>query len=159
MTLAPLDDMWPNYPIGTKEEVATLVGGACGASITKYDWDTCCIRLSRSLNYSARPIEGFARIANPGLGSGVTVRAKQGDDTRWYIYSCYDLKAYLDARFGYAKKFVGKFADVDLSGIRGVILFGMRHIDLWDGSEVRYNTDFTDGTKEVREIRVWATPS
>jgi hypothetical protein len=159
MKLAPLADMWPQYPVGPKAEVATLVGGDCGDNITKYNWDTCCIRLSRSLNYSGTPVTGFSGIANPGLGPTAKVRASKGADNNWYIYSCYDLRAYLEARFGYAKKFSGGFADVDLSGVTGVILFGMRHSDLWDGSEVRYNTDFTDGTKTVSEIRVWETPS
>jgi hypothetical protein len=159
MKLAALADMWLQYPVGTKDEVATLIGGNCGDNITKYDWDTCCIRLSRSLNYSARPVTGFSGIANPGLGPTAKVRASKGGDDKWYIYSCYDLRAYLETRFGYAKKFKGGFADVDLSGVKGVIFFGMRHSDLWDGSEVRYNTDFTDGTKTVSEIRVWETPS
>jgi len=159
MKLAALKDMWLQYPVGPKAEVAKLVGGNCGDSITKYNWDTCCIRLSRSLNYSARPVTGFSGIANPGLGSTARVRAIKGGDDKWYIYSCYDLRAYLEARFGYAKKFNGGFAKVDLSGVKGVILFGMRHSDLWNGSEVRYNADFTDGTKTVSEIRVWETPS
>jgi hypothetical protein len=38
-------------------------------------------------------------------------------------------------------------------------MFGFRHVDLWDGADVRYNTDFTDGTKTVSEIRVWQTPA
>jgi len=157
--------MWLQYPIGTKEEVATLTGGACGKNIIKYDWDTCCIRLSRSLNYSSRPIIGFGHIDNPGLGSGAKVRAVKGDDDKWYIYSCYDLHSYLKVRFGLPKIFNGKmadtggFADTGLSGVKGVIMFAMRHVDLWDGSEVRYNTDFTDGTKTVSEIRVWETAS
>jgi hypothetical protein len=132
MKLAALADMWLQYPVGTKDEVATLIGGNCGDNITKYDWDTCCIRLSRSLNYSARPVTGFSGIANPGLGPTTKVRASKGGDDKWYIYSCYDLRAYLETRFGYAKKFKGGFADVDLSGVKGVILFGMRHSDLWE---------------------------
>jgi hypothetical protein len=43
--------------------------------------------------------------------------------------------------------------------VRGIIMFAFRHVDLWNGSEVRYNTDFTDGTKKVTEILVWESPS
>ena len=132
----------------------SLVGGSCGDNITKYDWNTCCIRLSRALNYSARPVQGFSGIANPGLGPTAKVRASKGGDDKWYIYSCYDMRAYLEARFGLPKTFHHAFADVDLSGLKGVILFGMHHSDLWDGSKVRYNTDFTDGTTTVSEIRI-----
>jgi hypothetical protein len=158
MKLAPLADMWTQYPTDSKSAVATLVGGTCGDNITKYDWDTCCIRLSHALNYSARPVEGFSGIANPGLGPTAKVRASKGGDNKWYIYSCYDMRAYLEVRFGLPKTFHHAFEDVDLSGLKGIILFGMRHSDLWDGSQVRYNTDFTDGTKTVSEIRIWKTP-
>jgi hypothetical protein len=86
MKLAPLADMWPQYPVGPKDGgVATLVGGNCGDNITKYDWNTCCIRLSRALNYSARPVQGFSGIANPGLGPTAKVRASKGGDNKWYI--------------------------------------------------------------------------
>ena len=63
----------------------------------------------------------------------------------------------LQNRFGRATRF-GSFADSDLSGVSGVIMFAFRHVDLWNGSLVRYNTDFTDGTKTVQEILVWETP-
>ena len=49
MKLAALADMWLQYPVGTKDEVATLIGGNCGDNITKYDWPTApnfeCLRL------------------------------------------------------------------------------------------------------------------
>lgn len=159
MELPPLDKMWPNYPIGTPAEVAVLVGGPVGDNITKYNWETCCIRLSRSLNIAGRPIEGFSDMANPYMpGPKAKVRASKGDDNKWYIYSCYDLREYLNNRFGRAKKF-GSYEKSDLSEAKGIIMFGFRHTDLWNGSEVRYNTDFTDGTKKVQEILVWQTPS
>jgi hypothetical protein len=57
--------MWFNYPIGPPAEVAVLVGGTVGDNITNYKWETCCIRLSRSLNLAGLPVEGFAGMANP----------------------------------------------------------------------------------------------
>jgi len=90
-------------------------------------------------------------------GTNPKVRAKQGGDKRWYIFSCYDMRIYLKHRFGHPKQF-GSFAASDLSGVRGVIMFAFRHVDLWNGSEVRYNSDFTDGTKTVSEILVWEAP-
>ena len=158
MSLPSLDSMWPQYPIGAPADVAVLVGGTVGDNITKYHWETCCIRLSRSLNYAGRSVEGFATMANPYMdGPNPKVRASKGADGRWYIYSCYDLRVYLEKRFGRAKKF-GSFAESDLSDVRGVIMFAFRHVDLWNGSNVRYNTDFTDGTKMVKEILVWEAP-
>lgn len=165
MKLAPLSEMWEQYPIGPKADVAALIGGPCETNITKYDWDTCCIRLSRSLNYSGTPVTGFGRIANPGLGADAKVRAVKGGDDKWYIYSCYDLHAYLVARFGMPKVYGGKmaegggFADQGLADAKGIVMFARRHVDLWNGSEVRYNRDFTDGTKTVTQILIWKTPA
>ena len=158
MALPPLDTMWPLYPIGEPADVAVLVGGTIGDNITTNHWETCCIRLSRSLNYAGSPVHGFAGLANPYMsGTNPKVRAKQGADKRWYIYSCYDLRVYLKHRFGRARQF-GAFDASKLSDVKGVIMFAFRHVDLWNGSEVRYNTDFTDGTKTVSEILVWEAP-
>jgi len=157
--LAPLANMWNHYPIGTKEEVAVLVGGDAGKNITKNDWETCCIRLSRSLNMSGRPITGFSAMKNPYMnGPDARVRAKKGAGSDWYIYSCYDLHVYLTARFGHPRRF-GSYKQESLSGVKGIIMFAFRHVDLWNGSVVRYNTDFTDGKKTVHDIFVWKTPS
>ena len=147
--------MWSHYPIGSPAEVAVLVGGTVGQNITKYKWETCCIRLSRSLNLGGRPVQGFAGMANPYMsGPSPKVRASKGDGDKWYIYSCYDLRVYLESRFGRAKRY-GSFEKSDLSAAHGIIMFAFRHVDLWNGSQVRYNTDFTDGTKTVQEILVW----
>jgi hypothetical protein len=158
--LAPLADMWPNYPVEKKSEVASLIGGSVGASIMKYDWDTCCIRLSRSLNYSGRLVKGYAAMANPYMDDPKTkVRASKGADGNAYIYSCYDLRVYLKKTFGNPTTFHGTFEANDLSDVSGIIMFAFRHVDLWDGSDVRYNHEFTNGTKTVKEILVWETPS
>ena len=159
MTLPPLKDMWPHYPTETKDQVAVLVGGAIGTNIIKYDWETCCIRLSRALNLSGAPIAGFEKMANPHMsGPNPKVRARKGADSKWYIYSCYDLRVYLENRFGRPKRF-GSYEASDLSDERGIIMFAFRHVDLWDGSDVRYNHEFTNGTKTVQEICIWRTPS
>lgn len=156
MTLPPADKLFANYPDGTKEEVAVAVGGSVAANIRKYDWETCCIRLSLSLTLAGQPIEGFSRMHNPHMKEG-KVRAGKGDDNKWYIYSCYDLRVYLQNRYGMPKKF-GSYEKSDLSGIQGIIMFAFRHVDIWDGGAVKYNTDFTNGTKTVREIFVWPAP-
>ena len=100
------------------------------------------------------------RYCEPWLGAdGKSPREQEAGTIEWYIYSCYDLRAYLETRFGYAKKFKGGFADVDLSGVKGVILFGSGTAISGMDRRSRYNTDFTDGTKTVSEIRVSETPS
>jgi hypothetical protein len=158
MQLPPLGDMWPNYPRGLKTEVADEIGGTVAKNIRDHDWETCCIRLSRSLNLGGRPVEHFAHLPNPALGKDAKVRAIKGGDNKWYIYSCYDLRVYLEKTFGRPRPF-GSYKESDLSGVRGIIMFAFRHVDLWNGSEVRYNKDFTSGKKTVREILVWESAS
>ena len=161
MKLAPLSEMWPQYPDGTRAQVAALVGGACGENITKYNWDTCCVRLSRSLNYSARPIEGFSSLITKHMDpKGSKLRASKGADEKWYIYSTYDLRVYLVARFGQPQKFKGDLTELktELADVKGIIAFAYRHVDLWDGTDVRYNQEFADGTKKVKEVLIWETP-
>jgi len=62
VALPPLDTMWPLYPIGAPADVGVLVGGTIGDNITTNHWETCCIRLSRSLNYAGSPVHGFAGV-------------------------------------------------------------------------------------------------
>jgi Type VI secretion system (T6SS), amidase effector protein 4 len=158
VALPPLNSMWDLYLTGAPAEVAVMVGGTIGDNIKTNHFETCCIRLSRSLNYAGSPVHGFAEMANPYMsGPHQKVRARQGADKKWYIYSCYDMRVYLEKRFGRAKRF-GSFATSDLSKVGGVIMFAFRHVDLWNGTQVRYNTNFTDGTKTVNEILVWETP-
>jgi hypothetical protein len=158
MSLPPVKKLWDNYPdTHSKEEVAVAVGGSVAANIREKDWETCCIRLSLSLTLSGQPIEGFARMANSYIVKNGTVRAGKGADNKWYIYSCYDMRVYLQTRFGMPKKF-GSYEKSDLSSVKGVIMFAFRHVDVWDGTAVKYNTDFTDGTKTVSEILVWPAP-
>lgn len=156
MTLPPLKKLFDNYPDGSREEVAVAVGGDIAANIRKYDWETCCIRLSLSLTLSGQPIEGFSRMVNPHMEDR-KVRARKGGDKKWYIYSCYDLRVYLDNRFGKPRKF-GSYETSDLSDIQGVIMFAFRHVDIWDGAKVKYNKDFTNGTKTVSDIYIWPAP-
>jgi hypothetical protein len=160
MPLPSLDSMWPQYPNGSPDDVAALVGGAVGENITKYHWETCCIRLSQALNLAGQPVKDFAGMSNPYMdGPHPKVRAAPGqDNTFWYIYSCYDLRVYLQNKYGQPHRF-GSFETSDLSNVKGVIMFEFRHTDLWNGSEVRYNTDFTDGTKTVHEILIWTAPT
>ena len=156
MGLPAIEMLWVQYADGTKDQVADLVGGAIADHIRKDDWDTCCIRVSRSLNYSGVPVEGFAAIANPGLGPSAKVRAKKGGDNKWYIYSTYDFRAYLTTRYGHPKQFRGD-ADKSAVTIPGIIMYGYVHVDLWDGSTFRHLAFFGDTRIAHEGIYVWPT--
>ena len=136
MALPTIDKLFKELPLGTSQEVATLIGGQIGKSIIDSNFETCCIRLSRALNYSGAPIEGWSGIANPYMKNG-KVRALKGGDEKWYIYSTFDLRVYLTHKYGYPKTFGGTADETTVSGVAGVIMFGWRHVDLWDGSRDR----------------------
>jgi type VI secretion system (T6SS) effector Tae4 (amidase) len=157
MGLPSISQMWPNYPQGTKEEVAKVVGGTVGDNITKYDWDTCCIRLSRVLNYSGVPVTGFAAMDNPYMSKTSKVRASKGGDAKWYIYSTYDLRVYLSTRYGQPKKFKGDADESTVSGVPGIIMFGFKHVDLWDGSKVCHLEFFGDPKVKSEGVLIWPT--
>jgi hypothetical protein len=155
MGLPGIDLMWPQYPQGTKEAVAALVGGAVGARIVKDDWDTCCIRLSRVLNYSGVPVAGFSGMANPFMDPGTKVRAAKGGDEKWYIYSTYDLRVYLSTRFGHPRTFKGDADASTVSGVAGIIMFGFLHVDLWNGSEACHLQFFGDPRVKSDSVLIW----
>ena len=94
MAALDITTLWSQFPAdddAKNTKLAKLVGGAIGDCITKENYETCCIRISRALNYTGNPVQGFESMANSGLATG-KVRAKQGADKMWYIYSVYDLK-------------------------------------------------------------------
>lgn len=158
MALPPIDKLFANLPLGTPAEVAALIGGPIGKQIIDANWETCCIRLSRALNYSGAPVERWAGIANPYMGKDGKVRALKGGDEKWYIYSTYDLRVYLTARFGVPKRFKGDADETTVSGVAGVIMFGWRHVDLWDGSKIARLALFGHESARINGVLIWPTP-
>ena len=93
--------MWDKYPIDAKRAVASRVGGSILWDFNHDpNYNTCCIRTSLALNYSGAPIaKNFCdHLQNPYVPP--KVRASQGQDKMWYIASVYDMRVYLEARFG-----------------------------------------------------------
>ncbi len=150
------------YAAGPKEDVAALIGGTVEANIndpkyTAYK-DTCAIRVSRALNYAGDPI--------PPAGGGVDnpyvagkVRTDKGGDGKFYIYSTYDMRAYLNTRYGKAKKFPPTATSADVKDLKGIIAFGFLHIDLWDGEKCSRKCYFGDKRILNDNILVWPTGS
>lgn len=159
MALPTIDKLFANLPLGTPEQVATLIGGPIGKNIIDSNWETCCIRLSRALNYSGAPIEGWTKMANPYMGKDGKVRALNGADNKWYIYSTYDLRVYLTTRYGYPKMFKGDADETTVSGVAGIIMFGWRHVDLWDGSKIARLPLFGCESAQQNGVMIWRTPS
>lgn len=144
------------YPTGTVQDVANVVGGTVEKNLknpqyTSYK-DTCCIRVSRSLNYAGDPI--------PWAGGGIgKVRTDKGGDNKNYIYSTYDIRIYLNARYGYPQNFPGTATAQDLNGLQGIIAFGYLHIDLWDMNKCAGHDRFGDSRIANDGVHFWKTDS
>jgi len=166
MGLPDFDKLVGAYPQGPAAspfgvpEIAKLVGGDVGKNLsdTKYvDYkDTCAIRISRALNYGGAPIAFHGGgLANPFGGNG-KIRTDKGGDGKWYIYSTYDMRAYLNAKFGKGKSFDGGTRPADLSKYKGIIAFGFYHLDLWTGTAAVHKEYF--GNPKAKELIIWSAP-
>jgi len=148
-----------NYPSGTVDQIAKLVGGEVeknllNAKFTSYK-DTCAIRVSRALNYGGDPIPYIGSIDNPYVKG--KLRANKGSDDKRYIYSTYDMRVYLNVRYGYGKKFKSTVTATDLAGVKGIIAFGFLHLDIWDGTGCSGHCYFSDSRIANDNIYVWET--
>jgi hypothetical protein len=159
MTLPKMSLMWKEYPNDhDKAAVGRTIGGTVEVDVVKYGWDTCCIRTSRALNYGGTPVNGFGAMQNEYVPP--KVRAIQGGDKKWYIYSVYDMRVYLRNRFGHAKRFPRNTASAEMAtkDVRGIIMFFPHHCDLWDGANIRYNDDLWQDPR-VQELLLWESPA
>src|SRR5262245_36297452 len=103
--LPSLAALWSAYAPGDKPAVAKLIGGQVATQITKHHWDTCAIRVSRSLNYAGAAIPaGGGGYINP-YQADHKIRTIEGGDRLRYIYSTGDLQAYLTGKYGPPTKF------------------------------------------------------
>jgi hypothetical protein len=159
--LPPLTTLWGTYAKGDKAAVAKLIGGDVATQITKAHWDTCCIRVSRSLNYSGAPIPpGGGGYFNPSQGDN-KIRTIPGGDGMRYIYSTGDLQAYLTGKYGPPLKFKGTATKEDCAGVQGIIFFHFTHVDLWNGQQcVGYLPEgfFREVSVIPGQVLVWPAP-
>lgn len=151
-----------NYPDGKLDgaAVAVLIGGSVrknfeDKSFTAYK-DTCAIRVSRALNYGGQPIpRAGGGLPNPYM-SPKKIRTDVGGDKKFYVYSVYDLRAYLTGKYGHPKKFGAATTQEELAkkGLQGIIVFAYYHADIWKGDTCAYhNGGF--GEPKVQEILVY----
>jgi hypothetical protein len=157
MSLPKMTVMWDKYPIDDKSAVVQRVGGSILQDYNSDpNYNTCCIRTSLALNYSGVPIVKSVCNQLPNKYVPPKVRARQGGDKLWYIASVYDMRVYLEARFGRPKHFkpMSKEALAALNTGPGILMFFAPHCDLWDGSDLRYNDDeWTNG--RVEQLLLW----
>ena len=157
MLLPSLSNLISMYPNGSAEDVANLVGGTVKGNYfdpTYADYkDTCAIRISRALNYAGAiiPYQGGG-LDNPYMEKR-KIRTDAGGDEKWYIYSTYDMRAYLDGKYARHKSYSAATKESDLSSVKGIIGFGFYHLDLWDGSKCVHHAYF--GHPKATEIILW----
>ncbi len=151
-----------NFPDGKRDgaAVAVLIGGSVQEHFEDEKFkaykDTCAIRVSRALNVGGDPIpKGGGKLANPYMADK-KIRTDKGGDGKFYIYSVYDLRAYLSGRYGQPKKYKRSITQEELAkeNVKGIIVFAFWHADIWNGTScVYHNNGF--GQPKVQEILVY----
>jgi hypothetical protein len=160
-TVPPLATLWSTYAAGDKKAVAHQIGGQVATQITTAHWDTCAIRVSRSLNYSGAPIPPGGGGYNNPYQNDRKIRTIQGGDGMRYVYSTGDLMAYLTGRYGQPARFKGTTKGPEVAGYQGIIFFSFTHVDLWNGKQcVGYLPEgfFGECTVGGGEILIWQAP-
>jgi hypothetical protein len=162
--LPKTSDLYFYYPRNQDAaHVARQIGGSVQAhfenpKMTSYK-DTCAIRVSRALNYAGAPIPyGGGGISNPFMADK-KIRTDKGSDGKWYIYSTYDMRAYLTAKYRHPRRFPGSASKADLKDVMGIVAFAFYHIDVWNGKSCAGHDGGFENEKVVtKEILVWTTP-
>jgi len=122
--------------------------------------ETCAVQMSWALNHCGFAIGVYAYQSNEVYGG--TVRAYQSppqrpeDGGHTYIFAVPDMKVYLNNTYGDADNYSGSKDDMigNISGRQGILSFGHRHIDLWDGSDFLQNGLISPGVWHDRSVRM-----
>lgn len=108
--------------------------------------ETCGYRMSYALNSAGLAIANYA-FPNKMTDTG-KVRAKNIDGEN-YIYSVIDMFVYLSQQYAEPEnykardaKYSGKYMTKHCDGRRGIIMFGLRHVDLWYGEGIAKNSGY-----------------
>jgi hypothetical protein len=134
--------------------IKALLSGDIKKNVDASNWSTCAIQISYALNHSGAviPPESYAyKDARVFQGK---VRGLTDDAGYVYIYSVVDMSVYLDKRYGVSDTYQGSKDDMvsKISGRKGIIAFGIKHVDLWMG-----DTFHQDGLGFTEDF--WAAPS
>ncbi len=136
------DTLKENHP--DHKTIKSLIGNPLKASVIAGNWETCAIQVSYALNRSGAVIENYA-FPEPTLYKG-KVKALKSNDNMNYIYGVPDMKVFLNGRYGIAENYTGNKQSMisQISGRQGIIGFGHRHIDLWEGERFHWQHLYLD---------------
>lgn len=153
--LANFDTMWERYPepSGEAEVVKALIGGEVNVG---WVTNTCCVRLSRSLNAAGFPVPG-------NVAGLVTLR---GADGLRYALRVEETRKYLTRTYGDPQIVVPLTPPAEppqeISGRQGILCFQVKgwsdatgHFDLWNGQECRHHAYFDLAWR----VLLWTVPS
>ena|ERR1700761_5337104 len=112
--------------------------------VPSYVDETCSVQVSWALNHAGAIIANYA-YPDPQIYKG-KVRAYQGRDGLNYIFAVPDLRVYLDNTFGVAENYKGSKDEMQakIQGRHGILAFGHRHIDLWEGARFHWQALYLD---------------
>jgi len=123
---ADFDDLWANLPqwFTVRKIITNIPAG----------WETCCIQMSHALNMSGLPVNYINKKR---------VHAFEG---REHILDVREMRGYLNDTYEDGEKISRVDANrkliprIALKGYlderQGIIAFGGRHIDLWNGTRI-----------------------
>lgn len=111
--------------------------------VPSYVDETCCVQVSYALNRSGQVIENYA-YDNPYYKR--KVRAFKANDGMHYIIEVSDFRFFLDNRYGLSENHTGSKQQMieQIEGHTGILAFGYRHIDLWEGDRYHWQQLYLD---------------
>jgi hypothetical protein len=154
MALIPIDfeELKKHHP--SYSQITGLLTGPVLDNVKKYDWETCSIQISHALNKAGAPILNYA-YPDKRVATG-KVRGIQNKEQENFIYSVLDMAVYLDKTYGTAENYKGTVAKMKepIKDRQGIIAFGYRHMDLWEGDRWHYQQLYQN-LWEFAEVKKW----
>jgi hypothetical protein len=153
-TIIPIDfdELKKHHP--NSLQIGGIVGGTLGTRMTKEKWETCTVQISYALNKAGAPVLNYA-YPDKRVATG-KVRGTKDDKGNNYIYSVIDMKVYLDNTYGEAENYKGSIPAMKdaIKDRNGIIAFGYRHMDLWEGDKWHYQGLYLDLWK-FDDVKKW----
>jgi hypothetical protein len=151
------DMLLTNHPF--HNQIRALLSEPLKSQVVNGNWSPCCIQVSYALNRAGAPIED-ASFPSPEMRRAVRL-FKSGSEN--CIIDVFDLRGYLDSRYGPAENHKGNKEQMiaAISGRKGIIRFGVTHVDLWEGDRYhqQFRKDLPDsGAWAVTEAGAWKAP-
>ena len=139
---ADFDELWSNLPqwfecakINPPDPATFKAFPQISGMNIPVDWETCCIQMSHALNMVGQPINYFNknRVLTDASGNEYILAVPEMRD---YLnkFGAADVIARIDANGGLMPRWLVQSGG--LGDRKGIVAFGDRHIDLWNGTTI-----------------------